>query len=125
MVGWVFQWISSVRARFRHSVDLVLELTVLRHQIAVLRRTGTRRPCFRPGKRLFWVVLSRWWVRRAFFVNYRCDICGREIPRCRAVLSGIHQLAETGWLAFLNTVRTERFKDILSFGPIPSLAASP
>ena len=62
MAGWVFQWISSVRARFRHRIDLVLELMVLRHQIVVLRRTGTRRPCLRPGERLFWVVLSRWWA---------------------------------------------------------------
>jgi hypothetical protein len=62
MVGWVFQWISSVRARFRQRVDLLLELIVLRHQPAVLQRTGTRRPFFRPGERLFWVVLSRWWA---------------------------------------------------------------
>jgi hypothetical protein len=32
----------SVRARFRQRVDLVLELIVLRHQLAVLQRTGTR-----------------------------------------------------------------------------------
>jgi hypothetical protein len=62
MVGWVFQWISSVRARLRQRVDLLLELIVLRHQLAVLQRTGTRRPFFRPGERLFWVVLSRWWA---------------------------------------------------------------
>jgi hypothetical protein len=31
----------------------------------------------------------------------------------------------SSWLAFLNTVRTERFDDILAFGPIPSLAAEP
>src|SRR5262245_24408282 len=62
MVGWVFQWISSVRARFRRRTDLVLELIVLRHQIAVLQRTGTRRPCLHPGERLFWVLLSRWWA---------------------------------------------------------------
>ena len=62
MVGWVFQWISSVRARFRKRTDLVLELIVLRHQVAVLKRTATRRPCLRPGQRLLWVVLSRWWA---------------------------------------------------------------
>ena len=62
MAGWVFQWISSVRTRFRQRADLVLELIVLRHQIAVLQRTGTRRPCLRPGDRLFWVLLSRWWA---------------------------------------------------------------
>src|SRR5260370_42632146 len=62
MVGWVFQWMSSVRARFRKRTDLVLELIVLRHQVAVLKRTATRRPCLRPGQRLLWVVLSRWWA---------------------------------------------------------------
>jgi hypothetical protein len=39
-----------------------LELIVLRHQLAVLQRTGTRRPCLRPGERLLWVLLSRWWA---------------------------------------------------------------
>ena len=62
MAGWVFQWIHSVRARFRQRTDLVLELIVLRHQLAVLRRTRTCRPRFRPGDRLFWVLLSRWWA---------------------------------------------------------------
>jgi hypothetical protein len=56
MAGWVFQWISSVRARFRQRGDLVLELIVLRHQLAVLQRTGTRRPCLRPDERLLWVL---------------------------------------------------------------------
>jgi hypothetical protein len=49
-------------AQFRQRGDLVLELIVLRHQLAVLQRTGTRRPCLRPGERLFWVLLSRWWA---------------------------------------------------------------
>jgi hypothetical protein len=62
MAGWVFQWISSARVRFRQRGDLVLELIVLRHQLAVLQRTGTRRPCLRPGERLLWVLLSRWWA---------------------------------------------------------------
>jgi hypothetical protein len=62
MVGWVFQWIGSVRARFRQRTDLVLELIVLRHQLSVLRQTGTCRPRFRPGDRLFWILLSRWWA---------------------------------------------------------------
>jgi hypothetical protein len=37
-------------------------IIVLRHQLAVLQRTGARRPCFRPSERLFWVFLSRWWA---------------------------------------------------------------
>ena len=38
---------------------LVVEIAALRHQIAVLERTGTRRPCFSPFDRLLWVLLSR------------------------------------------------------------------
>jgi hypothetical protein len=37
---------------------LVLEMVTLRHQIAVLRRSGTRRPCFRFRDRLFWLLLA-------------------------------------------------------------------
>jgi hypothetical protein len=38
MVGWVFQWISSVRARFRKRSDLVLELMdTIDGTVAVLR----------------------------------------------------------------------------------------
>jgi hypothetical protein len=50
-----------VRTWIRQRCDLVLEVIVLRHQLAVLQRTGTRRPCFRPSDRLLWVLLSRWW----------------------------------------------------------------
>jgi hypothetical protein len=42
-------------------VALWLEAIALRHQIAVLERSGTRRPCFRRIDRLFWILLSRWW----------------------------------------------------------------
>ena len=44
----------------RSRVDLVLEAIALCHQIAVLKRSGTRRPCFRGLDRLFWILLSRW-----------------------------------------------------------------
>ena len=40
---------------------LVLEMIALRHQIAVLKRSGTPRPCYRLWDRLFWIFLSRWW----------------------------------------------------------------
>jgi hypothetical protein len=40
---------------------LVLESIALRHQIVVLERSGTRRPCFRLWDRLFWLLLMRWW----------------------------------------------------------------
>src|SRR5260370_31868504 len=40
---------------------LLLESIALRHQIAVLERSRTRRPCFRFWDRLFWILFSRWW----------------------------------------------------------------
>ena len=39
----------------------MVEGIALRHQIAVLKRSGTRRPRFRPWDRLFWILVSRWW----------------------------------------------------------------
>jgi len=41
--------------------DLIWECVALRHQLAVLKRCQTRRPCFRPIDRLFWIFLSWWW----------------------------------------------------------------
>jgi Homeodomain-like domain len=73
MMGWVLRWLSAVRTRFRRRRDLLLEFIVLRHQLAVLQRTGTRRPCFRPSERLFWAFLSRWlwanWQRGLIIVQ--------------------------------------------------------
>jgi putative transposase len=62
MTGWVLQWLSALRTRFRQRRGLLLEFIVLRRQLAVLQRTGTQRPCFRPSEQLFWVFLSRWWA---------------------------------------------------------------
>ncbi len=45
----------------RTRTALLLESIALRHQIAVLERSGTRRPCFRRWDRLFWILFSRWW----------------------------------------------------------------
>ena len=45
----------------RTRTALLLEAIALRHQIAVLERSGTRRPCFRRWDRLFWILFSRWW----------------------------------------------------------------
>jgi hypothetical protein len=53
MAGWVLQWLSTVRTRLRQRLDLLLEFIVLCYQLAVLQRTGTRRPCFRRSERLF------------------------------------------------------------------------
>jgi hypothetical protein len=49
---------TSLRGRRSESptlTALVLEMVALRHQIAVLRRSGTRRPWFRFRDRLFWL----------------------------------------------------------------------
>jgi hypothetical protein len=61
MAGCVPRWLSTVRTRLRHRLDLLLKFIALRHQLAV-QRTGKRCPCFRPSERLFWVCLSRWWA---------------------------------------------------------------
>jgi hypothetical protein len=45
----------------RSRTELVLEIIALRHQIAVLKRSRTRRPCFGLWDRLFWILLSWWW----------------------------------------------------------------
>ena len=42
-------------------IALILEMIALRHQVAVLKRSGARRPCFRLRDRLFWLLLARWW----------------------------------------------------------------
>src|SRR5208337_1524349 len=48
-------------SELRTRTALLLEAIALRHQIAVLERSRTRRPCFRRIDRLFWILLSRWW----------------------------------------------------------------
>jgi len=49
------------RSEPRTRSALLLESIALRHQIAVLERSRTRRPCFRLWDRLFWILFSRWW----------------------------------------------------------------
>jgi hypothetical protein len=49
------------RSEPRTRSALLLEAIALRHQIAVLERRRTRRPCFRRIDRLLWIFLSRWW----------------------------------------------------------------
>ena len=51
--------LSEARSRS----DLLPETIALHHQIAVLKRSGTRRPCFRGWDRVFWILLSWWWPR--------------------------------------------------------------
>jgi hypothetical protein len=45
----------------RTRTALLLESIALRHQIAVLERSRTRRACFRLWDRFFWILFSRWW----------------------------------------------------------------
>src|SRR5713226_10739637 len=53
--------VPVARSEPRTRTALLLEAIALRHQIAVLERSRTRRPCFRLFDRLFWILLSRWW----------------------------------------------------------------
>jgi hypothetical protein len=53
--------VPVARSEPRTRTALLLEGIALRHQIAVLERSGTRRPCFRRWHRLFWILFSRWW----------------------------------------------------------------
>ena len=53
--------VPVARSEPRTRIALLLESIALRHQIAVLERSRTRRPCFRRFDRLFWMLLSRWW----------------------------------------------------------------
>ena len=53
--------VSVAQSESRTRTSLLLESIALRHQIAVLKRSRTRRPCFRRFERLFWILLSRWW----------------------------------------------------------------
>jgi|SRR5271170_4510272 len=53
--------VPAAPSELRTRTALVLEAIALRHQIAVLERSRTRRPCFRTFDRLLWILLSRWW----------------------------------------------------------------
>jgi hypothetical protein len=48
--------VPAARSERRTRTALVLEAIALRHQIAVLERSRTRRPCFRRFDRLFWIL---------------------------------------------------------------------
>ena len=52
---------GDARSEFPSLIALLMEMIALRHQIAVLKRSGTRRPCFRLRDRLFWLLLVRLW----------------------------------------------------------------
>ena len=91
MTGWVLRWLSAAWTRPRQRRDLLLEFIALRHQLAVLQRTGTRRPCFRPSERLFWLFLSRWWAnwqRSLIVVQPATVLRWRRLGLCSICLSG-------------------------------------
>lgn len=54
---------AGARSEPRTYADLVVEAIALRHKIAVLKRSSTRRPRFRLWDRLFWIFLSWWWPK--------------------------------------------------------------
>jgi len=53
--------VPVARSEPRTRTELLLESIALGHQIVMLERSRTRRPCFRRFDRLFWILLSRWW----------------------------------------------------------------
>src|ERR1700692_1373482 len=87
--------VPVARSESRTRNALLLEAIALRHQIAVLERSRTRRPCFRRFDLLFWILLSRWWpqwreslviVQAETVLRWRCNrwsaILGNWTP-CR------------------------------------------
>jgi hypothetical protein len=67
MIRFCRNVIEAAREDHRARRALVWECVALQHQLAVLKRSGTRRPRFRPIDRLFWgvyVVLAAGLARR-------------------------------------------------------------
>jgi hypothetical protein len=91
MTGWVLRKFSAAWTRLGQRRDLLLEFIALHHQLAVLQRTGTPRPCFRPSERLFGVLLSRWWAnwqRSLIIVQPATVLRWRRLGLCAICLSG-------------------------------------
>jgi hypothetical protein len=61
MVGPSDEALPVARSQPRSRTALALEALALRHQIAVLERSRTHRPCFRRWDRLLWILLSWRW----------------------------------------------------------------
>jgi hypothetical protein len=53
---------QKLTAALRDRLELALAIMALRHQLAVLERSG-KRPHFSPADRCFWVLLSTVWAR--------------------------------------------------------------
>src|SRR5687767_11409093 len=53
--------LASLRTTTRSRLELGAEILALRHQLAVLQRTTSKRPRLRPIDRLVWLLLSSVW----------------------------------------------------------------
>ena len=91
--------VSALCFRFRRRASLELELVVLRHQLAVLRRQRSDRPWIFSSDRLLWMWLYRiWpqalnamvlvkpatviqWHRKGFRLYWRCRSRSRSVGR--------------------------------------------
>ncbi len=62
MMPIVHAVLSVVVGTFRSRIGLQLEIVALRHQLALYRRS-IRRPRVRPGDRVLWAWLARYWGR--------------------------------------------------------------
>src|SRR5712692_6167716 len=106
--------VPVARSELRTRTALVLEAIALRHQIAVLERSRTRRPCFRRWDRLLWVLLSRWWPQWQNFCHY--------IHFFRSRKDGEAWIAKTPGTFILSldeATDLARRKNQLQFGPVP------
>ena len=62
MKTFLLRLFHTMASTLRERVHLALEVMALRHQLAVLARSG-KRPHFSPVDRCFWVLLSTMWAR--------------------------------------------------------------
>jgi hypothetical protein len=115
MTAVLIALLASLRTTIRSRFEVGAEILALRHQLAVLQRTTSTRPCLRPIDRLLWVLLSsvwpNWrhaiqivtpatvvrWHRRAFAAYWRWNSRPRRVGRpalaahIRALIRQMHQ----------------------------------
>jgi len=53
--------IHILNSGFRTRASLLIEILVLRHQLAILKQSAKKRPRLRKSDRFLWVWISRWW----------------------------------------------------------------
>jgi len=77
MSSMILRLLYLIRIAFRLRSELALENLALRQQLAVLSRQH-RRPKLRRSDRVFWLFLSRFWVRwREALIIVKPDTVGR------------------------------------------------